>query len=132
MCSNVSRLRRTFLEVICPLFFGVDFQDGDIAIGDVAPKEVPHDEEVLRPVGDTLFCGEKKSAVVVFKDTASNCRLELGRKTKCRDDFSEKQEIGVAGASSCSRCGRSIQIQESTEMFPFGVWTSKEWGILQV
>ena len=107
----------TFCEVVCPLFFGVNFQDGDVAIGDVAPKEVPLDEEILRPVGDTLFRGEKKSAVVVFEDATSNCRFELGWKTKCRDDFSEKgsewqerpharAEGGVFRFKSRQRCFR--------------------------
>ena len=80
----------TFSEIISPLFFRVNLQNTDVSVGDMTPEEVPFDKKVLRSVGDSLLGCKKKSAVVVFEDATSNCRFELGWKTKCRDDFSEK------------------------------------------
>jgi hypothetical protein len=80
-----------FSEIVGPLFFGVDFQHSDIPVVDVAPKEVPLDEEILRPVGDALFGGEKKGAVVILEYATTDGRLELRRETQGADDFGEER-----------------------------------------
>ena len=94
----------TFSEIISPLFFRVDLQNTDVSVGDMTPEEVPFDKEVLRSVGDSLLGCKKKSAVVVFKDTTSNRRLELWWKSERSDHFTEERsewkECSHAGAES--------------------------------
>lgn len=57
----------SFRKVVSTLALSVNFVDLDSAITHITPKEVPLHKEILRSVGDALFGGEKKSAVVVFK-----------------------------------------------------------------
>ena len=81
----------TFGEIVSPLFFRVDLQNDNIPVVDVTPEEVPLDEKVFGSVGDSLLSGKEKSAVVVFKDTASDRRLELRWKAERGDNFSEER-----------------------------------------
>jgi hypothetical protein len=66
---------QTFCEVVGSLFFGVNFQHTDIAVVDVPPNELPLDKKILRPIGDALFGGEEKSAVVILEDAITDGRL---------------------------------------------------------
>ena len=71
----------SFGEVIRPLFFCVNFQDIDLTTLYMAPEEVPLNQEILCSVGDSLFCSEQKSSVVVFKDTTLDGGFELRRQS---------------------------------------------------
>jgi hypothetical protein len=55
------------------------------------PKEVPLDKKILCPIGDALFGGEEKSAVVILEDAITDGRLELKRESQGADNLGEER-----------------------------------------
>ena len=52
---------------------------------------MPLDEEILRPVGDALFGGKEKGAVVILKIATADGRPEVRRETQATDDLGEER-----------------------------------------
>ena len=70
---------------------GFDFVDGDFAVHNMEPEEVPLDLEVLRSTSDSLVGREEKGTVVVLEDTASNRAGNCLVHTDPGDKFNEQR-----------------------------------------
>ena len=58
---------KTFSKVIGDVVGRFDFVDGDISFGNMGPKEMIFDQEMLGAVGDSLLSSQGQGTVVVFK-----------------------------------------------------------------
>ncbi len=52
---------------------------------------MPLDKKILCPIGDALFGGEEKSAVVILEDAITDGRLELKRESQGADNLGEER-----------------------------------------
>ena len=92
----------TLSEIIGQLLSGGNLENFDITIANMVPEEVPLDKEVLGPIGDTLLGCKKQSAVVVFKDTTTNGRLEAWGKVESIYNFTKEIKKWEQRAHTCT------------------------------
>jgi hypothetical protein len=95
----------TLGKVIGQLLSGGNFKDFDIAIANMVPEEMPLDKKVFGPIGDALLGCKKQSTVVVFKDTTTNCGLEVWGKSQCIDNFTKEISEREQSAHTCTESG---------------------------
>ena len=86
MSPNLSKLSNTFKDFAVEalgkivgrlLICGGDLKHFDVSIAILVPKEVPLYQEILHPVSDALLGSKQQCSIVVFKDAATNGRLEV-------------------------------------------------------
>ena len=80
----------TLGEVIGQLVGGGNLEHFNISVANVVPKEVPLNQEVLGAVSNALLGCKKQCTIVVFKDSATNGRLEVRWQSQFFADFSKK------------------------------------------
>ena len=77
-------------QIVSLLKLGVNLGDADCTRADMAPEEMPLDLKVLGSIGNLLSGGKKERSIVVFKDTATDRRLEGNGQGKSSNDLDEK------------------------------------------
>ncbi len=66
-----------FGKVVGQLVSGRNLKHFDVSIANMVPKEAPLNQEILGPISDALLGSKQQCAVVIFKDSAANGRLEV-------------------------------------------------------
>ena len=67
-----------------------NLEDFNVSIANMVPEEVPLNQEVLGAVSNALLGSKQQCAIVVFKDAATNGRLEVRWQSQFLADFAKK------------------------------------------
>jgi hypothetical protein len=57
----------------------------------MTPKEMPFHKEILGAIRDSLFGGQKESAIVIFEHMTIDCGFEVVWKLSDRKNFKENR-----------------------------------------
>jgi hypothetical protein len=77
-------------KVVGQLIRGGNLKHFDVSITSMVPKEVPFSQEILGPVSDALLGSKLQCSIVIFKDAATNGRLEVRWQSQFFADLTKK------------------------------------------